>query len=327
MQALQRARFALGTLMAALACAAAAQGTYPTKPIRLIATYSAGSSVDIIARIIAVPLSQQLGQQVIVENKPGAGGDLATGYVAMAPKDGYTLGIASPAPLTVDPVLRSDMPYDAIKDIAPISLIAKGPNVLLVNASVPAHTLQELVAYIKANPGKVSYASAGVGTSNHVAGELFGRLTHTDILHVPYKGNSEAVTDVVAGRVQMIFTGLPPVMAFVQSGKLRPIVVADSKRAPLIPDVPTVAQAGLPGAESGAWYGLMAPAGTPPAVLDRLNSELRKVLARPDIQQQLTKLGVDPAPQTRAEFAAFIKSEHDKAKMIFADHNTQPVQK
>jgi tripartite-type tricarboxylate transporter receptor subunit TctC len=317
MRIMNTPRLALAALLLTAVSGAAAQNTYPNKPIRLIATYSPGSSVDILARIVAVPLSEQLKQQIIVENKPGAGGDLATGYVANAPKDGYVLGIASPAPLTVDPVVRKDIPYDPIKDLAPISLIAKGPNILLVNAGIPAHNLAELIAYIKANPGKVSYASAGFGTSNHVAGELFRRLTHTDILHVPYKGNSEAITDVVAGRVQMLFSGLPPVLPFLQSGQLRAIVVADTRRTPLLPDLPTVAEAGLPGAESGAWYGLMAPAGTPPAVLDRLNTELRRVLQRPEIRAQLLKLGVDPAPQTRAEFSDMIKTEIAKAKTLF----------
>jgi tripartite-type tricarboxylate transporter receptor subunit TctC len=315
------ARMLLGLVLTAAAPWAAAQSDYPNKPIRLIATYSAGSSVDIIARIIAVPLSKQLGRQVIVENKPGAGGDLATGYVVNAPKDGYVLGIASPAPLTVDPVLRKDIPYDVANDIAPISLIAKGPNILLINAALPVHTLPELIDYIKAHPAKVSYASAGIGTSNHVAGELFRRLTHTDILHIPYKGNSEAITDVVGGRVQMLFSGLPPVLPFLQNGSLRAIAVADFKRTPLLPDLPTMAELGVPGGESGAWYGLMAPAGTPTAILDRLNKELVIALNRPEIREQLTKLGVDPTPMTRVQFSEMLRVEFQKAKMLFGDSN------
>jgi tripartite-type tricarboxylate transporter receptor subunit TctC len=305
-------------ILLGLAAQCALAQDYPNKPIRLIASYSPGSSVDIIARLIANSLSQQLGQQVIVENKAGAGGDIATDYVAKSPKDGYVLGIASPAPMTVNPVLRKVMPFDPAKDIAPISLIAVGPNIILVNPNVPVRTLPELIAYIRANPGKVSYGSAGFGTSGHLAGELFRSLTHTDIQHIPYKGNSEAITDLMGGRTQMVFTGLPPVLSFVESGRLRAIAVADFKRTPSLPDLPTVAEAGLPGAESGAWYGIMAPAGTPSAILDKLNAELAKTLKRPEILSQFAKLGVEPAGDTREAFAAMMVTERAKWKKLFA---------
>jgi hypothetical protein len=295
--------------------------TYPSKPIHIIATYSPGSSVDIIARLISKPLSEQLGVPVVVENKPGAGGDLATDYVAKAPKDGYTLGFASPAPLTVNPVLRKSMPFNVAKDIAPISLIATGPNLVLINPSLPVNNMTELVAYIRANPGKVSYASSGFGTSNHLAGELLKHLTKSDIVHVPYKGNSEAMTDLMGGRVQILFSGVPPVMPLIESGKMRAIAVADFKRSPLLPNVPTVAEAGLTGSESGAWYGLMAPAGTPNDVLNRIHSELMRVLERPEIRAQFAKMGIDPAPQTRSEFTRQIEAETAKWKLLFANSN------
>jgi tripartite-type tricarboxylate transporter receptor subunit TctC len=313
----------LGVVLAAAVSTALAQ-SYPNKPVTLISSFAAGSSVDIIARVVAKAMSESMGQQVIVEPKPGAGGDIATGYIARAPKDGYVLGMASPGPLTVNPLLRKKMPYDPIKDIAPISLIGRGPNVILVNPQVPAKTLPELISYVKAHPGKVGYASAGLGTSGHLAGELFKHLTKTDILHVPYKGNGEAVTDVIGGQVQVLFSGVPPILASIQAGKLRPIAIADTKRSPLLPDVPTVAEAGLPGAESGAWYGMIAPAGTPPEILDRIHAELGKALARPDVREQLQKIGVDPVFMPRAEFASMIKNETIKWRELFKAANIKP---
>lgn len=304
-------------LLAAGAASTALAQDYPNKPIHLIANYGAGSSVDIIARLVAKPLSEQMGQPVVVENKSGAGGDIGTAFVANAPKDGYTIGFAAPGPLVFNPMMRKSMPF-APGDVVPVTLLATGPNVLLVNPEVPAKTLSELIAYIKANPGKVSFASAGTGTSGHLAGELFKHLTHTDIVHIPYKGNAEAVTDVIAGRVQMLFSGVPPIRAQVESGKLRAIAVADFKRSKQLPGVPTVAEAGLPGAESGAWYGIIAPAGTPAPVLDRLNAELVKVVQRPDVRAQFDKLGIDPVGNSRADFEKMIASEIARWKPLFA---------
>jgi tripartite-type tricarboxylate transporter receptor subunit TctC len=304
-------------LLAASAASMVLAQDYPNKPIRLVSNYAAGSSIDIIARLVAKPLSEQVGQPVIVENKPGAGGDIGTDVVAKAPKDGYTIGFASPGPLVFNPMMRKSMPF-APGDVVPVTLLATGPNVLLVNPEVPAKNLTELIAYIKANPGKVSYASAGNGTSGHLAGELFRYLTKTDILHIPYKGNAEAVTDVLAGRVQLLFSGVPPIRAFVESGKLRAIAVADFKRSKQLPGVPTMAEAGLPGAESGAWYGILAPAGTPAPILDRLNAELVKVLQRPEVRAQFDQLGIDPVGNSRADFEKMIAGEITRWKPLFA---------
>jgi tripartite-type tricarboxylate transporter receptor subunit TctC len=308
-------------IAAALAAGAAplsfAQDTYPSKPIRLISTFGAGSSIDIIARVVAKPLAEQLGQPVIVENKPGAGGDIATDMVAKSPKDGYTLGFASPGPLVFNPMMRKSMPF-APGDVTPVILLATGPNVLLVNPQVPARNLQELIAYIKANPGKVSYASAGNGTSGHLAGELFRYLTKTDILHIPYRGNAEAVTDVLGGRVQMLFSGVPPIRAHVESGKLRAIAIADAKRAKQLPGVPTVAEAGLPGGESGAWYGVLAPTGTPAPILDRLQAEMAKAIQRPEVRQQFDTLGIEPSGLSRGDFEKMIANENTRWKPLFA---------
>ncbi|QDJ53024.1 ABC transporter substrate-binding protein [Bordetella hinzii] len=301
--------------------AAQAADNYPDHPIRLIATYGPGSSIDIIARLVAKPLGEQLGQPVIVENKPGAGGDLGTDIVAKSAKDGNTIGFASAGPITVNPNARKKMPYDALKDLAPVALVATGPNVILVNPSLPVKNLQELIAYIKANPNKVNFASAGVGTSGHIAGELFQHLSKTEILHVPYKGNSDAITDTLGGRTQMVISGVPPILSFVKSGQLRALAVADSKRSPLLPDVPTVAEAGLPGAESVAWYGIVAPAGTPAAVLARLHDEITKAVNSPDVQEKFSGLGIVPASESRERFGKLMADESARFKELFKQIN------
>ena len=309
-------RIAVCVLFAAMFAPLAVAQDYPSKPIRLIANYGAGSSIDIIARLVAKPLSEQLGQPVVVENRSGAGGDIGTDVVAKAPKDGYTIGFASPGPLVFNPMMRKSMPF-APGDVTPVILLATGPNVILTNPEVPATTLSELVTYIKANPGKVAFASAGNGTSGHLAGELFKQLTKTDILHIPYKGNAEAVTDVVGGRVQVLFSGVPPIRAQIEGGRLRAIAIADVKRAPQLPGVPTVAEAGLPGAESGAWYGILAPSGVPPSILDRLNAELAKVVQRPEVREQFGKLGIDAADSSRTTFEKMIADEITRWKPLF----------
>ncbi|MCY1205705.1 hypothetical protein D9M72_172590 [compost metagenome] len=314
-------RLLAGLALGATATFAAAQTaapSYPDRPIRLIATYGPGSSIDIIARLVAKSLSEQMGQPVIVENKPGAGGDLGTDIIAKSPKDGYTIGFASAGPITVNPNVRKRMPYDPAKDLAPVALVATGPNVILVNPSLPVNTLQELIGYIKANPDKVSYASAGMGTSNHIAGELFQHYSHTKILHVPYKGNSDAVTDTLGGRTQMVISGLPPILSFVKSGRLRALAVADVKRSPMLPDVPTIAEAGLPGAESVAWYGIVAPAGTPVEILDRLNAEIAKAVHDPEVQQKFATLGIAAASDSRQEFGKRMADESARFKELFS---------
>jgi tripartite-type tricarboxylate transporter receptor subunit TctC len=306
----------LALSLAAVTSAQAAD-TYPARPIRLIATFGPGSSIDIIARLVAKPLGEQLGQPVIVENKPGAGGDLGTDLVAKSAKDGYTIGFASAGPITVNPNARSRMLYDPLKDLTPVALVATGPNVILVNASIPVTNLKELIAYIKANPNKVNYASAGVGTSGHIAGELFQHLSKTEILHVPYKGNSDAITDTLGGRTQMVISGVPPILSFVKSGQLRALAVADTKRSPLLPDVPTVGEAGLPGAESVAWYGIVAPAGTPQAILDRLHDEIVKAVNNPETQEKFAGLGIVPTKDSREVFGKRMADEYVRFKELF----------
>ncbi|HBP31995.1 MAG TPA: tripartite tricarboxylate transporter substrate binding protein [Advenella kashmirensis] len=301
----------------------AADPAYPSKPIRLIATYGPGSSIDIIARIFAQSLSEQMGQSVIVENKPGAGGDLGTDFVAKSPADGYTIGFASAGPITVNPNARKKMPYDATKDLAPVALVGTGPNVILANPSLPVKNLQELVSYIKANPNKVAYGSAGIGTSNHIAGELFQHESKTKILHVPYKGNSEAITDAIGGRIQVVISGVPPILSFVKSGQLRALAVADTKRSELLPQVPTVSEAGLPGSESVAWYGIVAPAATPETVLQRLNEEFSKAANKPEVKSKLRSMGIVAQSISREDFGKLMADEYARFKVLFSQINLQ----
>lgn len=312
---------AAGLLALATALPAAAQD-YPARPIRLIAPFAAGSTVDILARALAIPLSQQLKQTVVVENRGGAGGNIGVDLVAKAPKDGYTIGIGTTGPMTVNPALYGDkMPFDTQKDLAMIGLIASSPNVLLVDPAIPVKTLPELVAFAKAHPGQLNFASSGIGSTNHLAGELFRSLAKVNIVHVPYKGNQDAVTDMLAHRVQMLFSGVPPVLGFIKAGQLRPIAIAGPSPSAALPGVPTVAQAGLPGAEVVAWYGLIAPAGTPPAIVDRLNRELTIALDKPDVRAQLAAAGADPSPGLPAAFDKLVASELVLWKRVIADAN------
>ncbi|WP_338618874.1 tripartite tricarboxylate transporter substrate binding protein [Pigmentiphaga sp. CHJ604] len=295
---------------------------YPTRPIRLIAPFAAGSSVDILARALAQPLSRQLGQPVVVENKGGAGGNIGVDMVAKAPKDGYTIGIGTTGPMTVNPTLYgSKMPFDTRKDLAMVGVIASSPNVLLVHPSVPARSLQELVAYARAHPGGLNFASSGVGSTNHLAGELFKSLAQVEIVHVPYKGNQDALTDLLAQRVQILFSGVPPVLSFIKSGQLRALAVAGPEPSPALPGVPTVAQAGLPGAEVVAWYGLIAPAGTPRPVIERLNAELRKALALPEVRAQLASAGADPSNDGPEAFSRLVDTELQRWQRVITHAN------
>lgn len=305
----------------ATAAAQSSESSYPERPIRLIATYGPGSSIDIIARLIGQQLTEQMGQSIIVENKPGAGGDLGTDFVAKANPDGYTIGFASAGPITVNPNARKKMPYDPFKDLTPVALVGTGPNVILANPKFPAKNLRELIDHINANPDTVSYGSAGIGTSNHIAGELFQHHSNTEILHVPYKGNSEAITDAIGGRIDMVIAGVPPILSFVQSGQLRALAVADTKRSPLLPDVPTVGEAGLPGAESVAWYGIVAPAGTPEAILERLNKEIAEAVNKPDVKAKFASMGIDVESISREEFGQRMADESARFKELFSQIN------
>jgi len=294
---------------------------YPNKPVRLIVPFGPGSTVDIMARALAQPLYEQLGQSIVVENKPGAGGTLGVDAIAKAPRDGYTIGIGTTGPLTINPALQAKMPFDSVADLAPVSLVATGPNAVLVHPSVPAKTVKELIAYARANPGALNFASSGVGSTNHLAGELFKSVAGIQMVHVPYKGNGEALADLMAGRVQVLFSGLPPVITQVQAGRARVLAIAGPARAASLPDVPTVAQEGLAGAEVLVWYGVLAPAGTPKEIVARLHTEVVKAMARPEIRARFTEAGSDPASSTPEEFSRMIRTDLAKWKQVITSAN------
>ena len=295
----------------------AAAQTYPEKPIRLILSVPAGATPDVTARLITPGMSRLLGQQLVVDNRPGAGGMIGAEIASKATPDGYTLFISSPGALTILPYLRKHVPYDTLRDFVPISLISIGPFVLITHPSVPARTVKELIALAKAQPGKLNYASAGNGTANHLAMELFKHMAGIDIVHVPYKGAPQAVTDVVAGHMNMMFNSIAPIVGHIKAGRLRVLGIASAQRSQQLPDVPTISEAGLPGFEAVNWFGMFAPAKTPKRIIARLNEAVVKVVHTPEIQAQFLTLGADPVGSSAEEFAAFVRKDMEKyAKIV-----------
>ncbi len=304
---------ALGILAPGLAWPQA----YPTKPVRLIVPFPPGGSTDIVARIVAQKLGERLGQQVVVENRGGAGGTIGTEAVAKAAPDGYTLGVASTSTHAVAPSVYTKLGYDPVKDFAPISLVAVSPYLLVVNPDVQAKSLQEFVAYAKARPGKLNYASAGTGSTTHLAMEMLKSAAGLYIVHIPYNGNGPAGTAVLAGQVEALFGSLPAVLPHAKSGRVRPLAVGTPKRSPALPDVPTVAESGFPGFDASLWLAIMAPAGTPPAIVDRLHKEIVAVIGAPDTADALGKAGAEPLTSTPAELASMVKDGVGKyAKIV-----------
>ena len=303
-------------ILVGIALFAAANGlqaqAWPSKPIRLIAPFPPGSSIDIIARLIADPMGQALGTTVVIENKPGAGGNLGVDAVVKAPKDGYTIGIGARGPLAINPFLVEGMPYDPVKDVAPIAVFGSSAIVLWVRAEEPAKTLQEFIARAKAQPGKLNYASDGVGTTNHLGGEALKSAAGVDIVHVPYKGTQEAMTALLQGDVQVFPGGLPPLVGQWKAGKIRPLATAMKSRDPQLPDVPTTGEAGLVGAEMFAWFAMFAPAGTPPDVLAKIREALGVALAKPEVKDRLVSLGITPQLSTPQDMAKLVQDEQAK---------------
>jgi tripartite-type tricarboxylate transporter receptor subunit TctC len=283
---------------------------YPTRAVRLVVGFPAGGPTDIVARIMAQCLSERLGQQVIVENRPGAGSNVATQAVIAAPADGYTLMIISP-PHAINATLYKKLPYNFLNDIALVAGIANGPNVMEVHPSVPARTVAEFIAYAKANPGKISFASAGNGTTIHLSAELFMAMTGIKMQHVPYRGSAPALTDMISGQVHVMFDNLLSSMPHLQSGALRPLAVTSRARAETLPDVPPVADT-VPGYETGTWWGLGAPKATPADIIDKLNRENNACLAEPRIKARFVELGATPMIMTAAAFGAFLAGETEK---------------
>jgi len=303
-------RALLALLLLSLAHSVAAQtDTYPSRPIRIVVTVPPGGAADFIARTVGAKLSEALAQAVLVENRAGASGTIAADAVAKAAPDGYTLLQNSITTHGVAPLIFAKLPYDSFKDLAPITLLSQIPLIMVVNAEVPAGSVKDFVALAKAKPGSFSFASSGAGGAPHLTGELFRSVTGIDLVHVPYKGSGPAVTDLVAGRVQVMFDGAPALLAHVRSGKLRVLAAASPQRNPLAPDVPTFAELGYPGIEVALWYGLMAPAGTPRAIVDRLNAELARILNLPDIRERFAAQGAAATPTTPEQFAQFMRRE------------------
>jgi tripartite-type tricarboxylate transporter receptor subunit TctC len=306
------------TLIAALVLisGSALAQTYPAKPIRILIAQAPGSATDVISRVVANRLSEALGQPMVIEAKPGAGGALGTEAAARSAPDGYTLFMGNNSTHGSNPALYSKLPYDAVNDFAPITLVAQVPYVLVVDPSLPARSVAELIALAKSRPGKMNYASAGNGSTHHFCGELLKSSAGLDIQHVPYKGSPPAIAGLLGGEVSMMFANLTDIGAQLRAGKLRALAVTTAKRAPTLADVPTLAEAGVPGFEIQSWFGLLAPAGTPAPVIARLNAETLKVLARSDVQQTLGAQGLELAPGTPGEFAEHIKSEIAKFTRI-----------
>lgn len=304
----------LQAIAIAAACVAplATAQNYPAKPIRLIVPQPPGGGNDTIARMISAKLSVALKQQVAADNRSGAGGLIGADLAAKSPADGYTLLLGNVATLAIIPNLQKKVPYDALKDFAPVSLIASAPLLVVVHPSLPVKSVRELIALAKAKPGQLNYASNGIGSSTHLATEMFKLMTKTDLVHVPYKGLGPATTDLLSGQVQLMFSSAVAMMPHVQAGRLRAIAMTGTKRSPAAPNIPTVAESGVPDYESGSWYGILAPAGTPREIVDLLSREIVTAVRSPDITDRLMAEAVLPVGSTPAEFAAHIQKEYTR---------------
>jgi len=290
--------------------------TYPSRPIKLVVPFPPGGPLDAVGRAIAQKLTEAWGQSVVVDNRPGAGGNIGADVVAKSPPDGYTIVMGALSTHAVNPSLYPSMPYDAVKDFAPITLVAITPNVLVVNPALPVHSVKELIAYAKANPGKLSFGSGSVGSAGHLAGELFKVEAGVDMVHVPFKGGAPAMQSLLAGDTPVMFDNLANSMPQVKAGKLRALAVTTAQRSPLVPELPTMAEAGLPGFDISTWFGLLAPAGTPADVIAKWNADVTRILAAPDMRERLAAQGAVAAPDSPQDFARFIASEVSKYARI-----------
>ncbi len=307
-------------LMLATNMSAAQTGAapFPDKPLRIVVTFTTGGAPDTLARILSEKLSNVWGQPVIVDNKPGAGGNTGADFVAKAPPDGYTIVVGTVGTHSINPALYSKMPYDAVKDFAPITLLATTPNMLVVHNDVPAKNLKDFIALGK-KEGKMTFASSGSGTSIHVSGELFKTMTGIDMVHIPYKGRATAIPDVLGGRVTMMFDNMPSSLQLVREGKLRALGVTSSVRSPAAPEIPTIAESGLPGFDAVSWFALFAPANTPKPIIDKWQTEVRRILKLPDVAKRLADAGLDAVGGTPDELATYQKSELTKWAKVVKD--------
>jgi tripartite-type tricarboxylate transporter receptor subunit TctC len=305
-----------GVLIAALGAVAASAQDYPNRPITLVVPFPPGGSTTIVARIVADRMSEALGQSIIIDNRGGAGGTVGSRAVAKSPADGYTILLGYTGTLAIGPTLYGNAGYDPRADFAPIGRIGTAPNTLVVHPSLPVHSVAELIAYAKANPGKINYGSAGIGTVSHVCGEYFATAAGVRITHIPYKGSSPALTDLIGGHVAIYFSSLPPAVGLVKEGKVRALAVTSAKRSPIFPDLPTVAESALPGYEAVLHYGIVAPAGTPRPIIDKLSTALRAAVMSEDLKSRLADDGAEPLPSTPEEYAADIDREETKWSAI-----------
>ena len=301
-----------------------AQDAYPTKPIRFIAPFPPGGTTDVLSRIVAQKLTDTLGKQVLVDNRPGAGGNIGHEVAAKTPPDGYTLLMSSNAALVTNPHIYKRLGFDPINDFAPISLVAKAGPVLVVHPSVPAHTVRELIALARARPGKLNFGSGGRGTPSHVAGEIFKSATGINIVHVPYKGGILAVTDLVAGQIDMVFSDMVPAMPQIKGGRLRAIAVASEQRSAALPDVPTIAEAGVKEPIPETWWAVLAPKGTPPAVINRINADREQIIKMPDVQERYVSLGVFTVHTTPERVTQLIKMETPQIGKVLKAAGVEP---
>jgi tripartite-type tricarboxylate transporter receptor subunit TctC len=312
------ARYVLAAIAAFLSFSAAAQN-YPSKPIRLIVPFAAGGGNDNIARLVGKRLTDSVGQPLVIDNRPGAGGVLGAELAAKAAPDGYTLFLGGVGSHALNPNLIEKLPYDPIRDFAPVILLAEAPLILVVHPSVPAHTFAEFVAYVRTNPGKLNFASNGNGSSSQLAAVMFDSMAGAEMVHVPYKGLAPALTDLLSGQVQLMFSSVVAILPHIKAGKLRALAVTGAKRMPTLPELPTVAESGLPGYEASSWYGILAPAGTPRQIVAKLNAEFSKALGQPEVRNSLLADGAEPVGGSSEAFAAHIRSEKERMGKLIRD--------
>lgn len=308
--------------IAAVVSASAAAQEYPARPLRIIVAYTPAGATDILARAIGQKMSESWGQPVIVDNRPGAAGNIGTEIAAKSAPDGYTLLMATAGTHGINPSLYRKLAW-APRDFTGVSLVAMVPNILVVNNALPVKSVKELIAYAKANPGKLSYGSPGLGSTAHLSMELFKSMTGTQMTHVPYKGSAGVMADVMSGQIALTMDNIPPYLPQVKAGKLRALAVSPAKRTPAAPDLPTVAEAGVPGYDSGAWFGLVAPTGTPRAVIDKLATETQRILKLPDVRERISALGAEIVGNAPDEFNAFMKSELAKWAKVIQEANVE----
>ena len=308
----------LAPLLAAMLPLAASAQAFPSKPVRIVVPFAAGGATDVVARLLAQKLGDAWGQSVVVENRAGAGGNIGAEVVAKSPPDGYTLLMTSGSIVTANPYMYKSMPFDAAKDLVAITNVASGPQVIAVNPSMPAKDLKEFIAYAKANPKKVNFGSAGIGTQTHLAAENFAYAAGVDLTHVPYKGESAAMTDLIGGQIQMATPNLGAAINFIQQGKLRALAVTSKERSPQLPDVPAASEV-LPGFENAGWFGLMAPAGTPREIVDRIQRDSARILMSEEFRGKLNQQGMAPVGNTPAEFEQAIREESARWEKVIKE--------